>query len=224
MQEADTTVDDMTDGLPGLPLIQATNHADEDDRTTQNISEIADLAGEAEDDAVSSPAPMSAAATAHGLVFSMEDVPARSNPSAARSDVSMAKSDAHDPDQEATQVQPSSMYVPEPDQPESSETREVQDESQAIVSQAERAQSSEPHTLSDNVASNSRAGTEEDAASNEAEAGGRSDVDDLSDLSDDYYNGPPEEDSHIHPLEEGNAELAPEEGSQPHLYSASGWV
>ena len=175
MSDASAQPNDEGSSLPSaMPLIVAGSPADEDDRTTQNISETPDPAelpapDETQDEALSSPLPMHAVPTADGAVFMMEDIPHRTSLGAARSDISMPS--ASEPEQggieqtlhgSAENVQ---KLGPGP-------LEACQDHSDA-----EKDTSDWPAWLQQ--ASNDNEADVEDAASNEAEDGGRSDADDI---------------------------------------------
>ena len=133
-----------------MPLIIARDpNADEDDRTTQNISEPAEIStpDDIKDEAVSGPLPMHAVPTADGAVFMMEDVPHRVSLGGAQSDISM----------------------------HAASEKEQDDVQQVWHETADKLHYNQPQEAE---ADDQPAGNE-DAASNEAEDGGRSEVEDL---------------------------------------------
>lgn len=153
MADAQPHVEDEDTSLPSpLPLIVASDpNAGEDDRTTQDISEVADPAealDETKDEAASSHVPMHAVATADGAIFMMEDIPLRRSLGGDQSDVSM---------------------------PAASETEQPDNEQHSAGLNEETAQ----NLLPGSGAHSGNAADEEDAASNEADTGGRSEVEDL---------------------------------------------
>lgn len=189
MSDAPAQPNDEDSSLPSaMPLIVAGSPADEDDRTTQNISETPDPAelspaDDIQDEALSSPLPMHAVPTADGAIFMMEDIPHRTSLGAAQSDVSMPS--ASEPEQGGVEqtLHGSADGVQKLGPGFLEAGDDVQKPGPGFLeagqdhSDAEKDSSDWPAWLQN--ASNENQADTEDAASNEAEADGRSDAEDL---------------------------------------------
>lgn len=156
MTEAQLQPDDDDTTLPNsLPLIVANDpDAEEDDRTTQNISEVPEPAegsspDKSKDEAMSSPTSLHPVSAADGTIFMMEDVPLRSSLGGAQSDVSMptaSETEQHDIEQPSHETA-GELHGPQPVDTGTNDQMKLVDD--------------------------------EDVASDEADTGGRSDLEDL---------------------------------------------